>query len=454
MDGPRIDGQRIRQELINMSNATEFPERWSREQIVAHQERRLQSLLEHVVPNNQFWQQKFADAGLAVSDIGSIGDLSKLPLTSKSDLVEDQNQQPPYGTNLTFSRNLYSRLHQTSGTSTGQPMRWLDTPESWEWWMQCWAQIFRLVSLTADDRLCFPFSFGPFIGFWAAFEGANRLGNLCLSGGGMYSKARLRLIEDNEATFICCTPTYALRLAEVAAADGIELSNSSVRGLIVAGEPGGSIPAIRQRIEELWGARVFDHWGMTEIGPLAVESVASPGSLYVLESECIAEIIDPSTLEPVTAGDQGELTLTNLGRVGSPLIRYRTGDLVQADTSASPDGIELLRLKGGVLGRADDMMTIRGNNVFPSSIEAIIREFKNVVEFRIDVSAQRAMQTVAIQIEPDSATYSLGSEATDALSEQVREEIKGRLNFQADISTVAPETLPRFELKGRRFHRS
>ena len=436
-----------------MSDAIEFPERSSREQIVARQERRLQALLDEVVTKNQFWRDKFAKAGIKASDIRTIDELSKLPLTSKSDLVEDQHLAPPYGTNLTYSRNQYSRLHQTSGTTTGQPMRWLDTPDSWNWWMQCWAQIYRLVGLTAEDRLCFPFSFGPFIGFWAAFEGANQLGNLCLAGGGMNSQARLRLIADNEATFICCTPTYALRLAEVAAADRIDLSKSSVRGLLVAGEPGGSITAIRQRIEQLWGARVFDHWGMTEIGPLAVESVDSKESLYVLETECIAEIIDPVTLKPVAPGEQGELVLTNLGRIGSPLIRYRTGDLVEADTSESPDGIEMLRLKGGVLGRADDMITIRGNNVFPSSIEAIIREFENVVEFRIEVSTDRAMQSVSIQIEPDAAAFERGSDAIDTLAQQVREEIKGRLNFQADVTTVESETLPRFELKGRRFHR-
>ncbi|MBM80511.1 MAG: CoF synthetase [Planctomycetaceae bacterium] len=433
-----------------MSEVETHPERLDRAALEALQTRRLRSLLNSIVPQNEFWKAKLDEAGIESDSISSLADLHKLPFTTKADLVADQTAHPPYGTNLTFEPLNYSRLHQTSGTTTGQPMRWLDTSDSWEWWMQCWAQIYRLVGLTTEDRLCFPFSFGPFIGFWAAFEGANRLRNLCLAGGGMSSQARLKLIADNDATFLCCTPTYALRLAEVAADDDIDLSQSSVRGLIVAGEPGGSIPAIRNRIETEWGARVFDHWGMTEIGPLAVESVGSPCSLSILESECIAEVLDPSTLEPVEPGQQGELVLTNLGRVGSPLIRYRTGDLVQVDTDPHPDGLALTRLKGGVLGRSDDMITIRGNNVFPSSIEAIIREFNSIVEFRIEVSTERAMQNVAIQIEPVESSWQQGSQE---LVDDLALTIKSRLNFNAKIEAVSPGTLPRFELKGKRFFR-
>jgi phenylacetate-CoA ligase len=341
-------------------------------------------------------------------------------------------------------------MHQTSGT-TGSPMRWLDTPISWNWFMECWEQIYRIVGLTKEDRLAFPFSFGPFIGFWAAFEGADRLGNLCLPGGGMSSQARLKLIADNQATVVCCTPTYALRLAETAAEEEIDLAAGSVRSLIVAGEPGGSIPAMRNRIESAWGARLFDHWGMTEIGSLAVECVDNPGGLHLLETECIAEILDPNSSDPVEPGNVGELVITNLGRVGSPLIRYRTGDLVRADTKRCPCGRELLRLEGGILGRYDDMVTIRGNNVYPSSLEAILREFDKIVEYRITVQTVRSMQHLKIEIEPTPHTES--QHETGTLLETVQSAIKDRLNFQADVEAVSPGTLPRFELKGRRFFR-
>jgi phenylacetate-CoA ligase len=259
------------------------------------------------------------------------------------------------------------------------------------------------------------------------------------------SESRLRMIEDNRATLICCTPTYAMRLAEVAVDKGFDIANGPIRGLIVAGEPGGSIPSIRQRIEKAWGARVFDHWGMTEIGSLAVEQEDRPSDLVVLETECIAEIVDPSTLDPVASGEIGELLITNLGRVGSPLIRYRTGDRVLA--IPNPDNA-LLLLQGGILGRADEMVTIRGNNVYPSSVEAILREFDDVAEFQMEVFTERAMQQLAIQVEPVTDCQDV-----DRLASRIVAVVRERLNFQPSVQLVDVGSLPRFELKGRRFHR-
>jgi len=440
-----------------MDQLSETPENLDRASLEERQLASLRALLKSVMRSNGFWQERLANSGLTEGDdagFRSLVDLQAFPVTTKADLVQDQNAQPPYGTNLTFGRNDYSRLHQTSGTTTGTPMRWLDTPDSWQWFLDSWAQIFRMVGLTPEDRLCFPFSFGPFIGFWAAFEGANRLGNLCLAGGGMSSQQRLSLIADNQATVLCCTPTYALRLAEVAAEQGTDLSAGSVRMLIVAGEPGGSIPSIRSRIESAWGARVIDHWGMTEIGALGVECAENPGGLHILESECIAEIVDPETLEPAAVDAhgvrRGELVITNLGRPGSPLIRYRTGDLVESDPAPCACGRTLLRLKGGILGRADDMITIRGNNVFPSSVEAILREFDQLVEFRIEVRTERSMHQILLQLEPQPDMSE--TEASD-LASRVKSTIKDRLNFHPEVQLVEPNGLPRFELKGRRFFR-
>jgi phenylacetate-CoA ligase len=430
-------------------------ENLTRSEIEARQLERLNQLLSEVSRSNSFWQTRLGESSIDTSLIGkfsSLDELSQLPLTRKSHLVTDQAAHPPYGSNLTYELTGYSRLHQTSGTTTGQPMRWLDTPASWQWFLDCWSQLFRIVGLTHDDRLAFPFSFGPFIGFWAGFEGASQLGNLCLAGGGMSSQARLKLIADNQATVVCCTPTYALRLAEVAAQDGIDLAAGSVRMLIVAGEPGGSVPAIRERIEAAWGARVFDHWGMTELGALAMECVENPGGLHMLETECIVEILDPEsgvTANPDETGvRRGELVVTNLGRAGSPLIRYATGDLVQTDPDSCPCGRELLRLRGGILGRADDMITIRGNNVFPSTIEAILRQFDQVAEFQIEVHTDRSMPHLLIRIEPQPG---LVRGEKDALVTAVGEAIKDRLNFHAEIVAVEENSLPRFELKGRRF---
>jgi phenylacetate-CoA ligase len=419
---------------------------WRRSELDTWQGIRLADLLHTIVPANPFWTRKFAQAGIDPRSIRSRADLDLLPFTTKAELAEDQLVSPPYGTNLTFPVTEYCRLHQTSGTTTGRPLRWLDTPASWNWMLDCWTTIYQLLGLRRDDRLCFPFSFGPFLGFWAGFEGAARQGNLCLAAGGMSSEARLKLIMENQVTWLGCTPTYALRLAEVAAAQGINLASSRVRAILVAGEPGGSIPSVRAKISDAWRARVFDHWGMTEIGPLATECEDDPDCLTVNESACIPEIIDPETGNVVTHG-KGELVITNLGRTGSPLFRYRTGDLVEAEQSPHPSGREWLRLKGGILGRTDDMLVIRGNNVFPSSIEAIIREFATVAEFRIVVTRHREMNHIRLEIEPKSESDA------DTLAETIAATIKQRLQFQAEVVLVPTSTLPRFEMKAKRLVR-
>lgn len=408
---------------------------------------RLRRLVEEILPRHRFYADKFAQAGVAREDVRSIEDLARLPFTTKAELCAEQQAHPPYGRLLTYPIDSYSRQHQTSGT-TGQPLRWLDTPSSWNWLLTCKEELFQIAGLRTGDRLFFPFSFGPFLGFWTAFEAAWRLGYLVLPGGGMNSAARLRFMLDNRATVVFCTPTYALRLAEVAGQEGIDLAKSPVRALVVAGEPGGSIGATRRRIESAWGARVIDHYGLTEIGPAAIECPENPSGLHVLESHYIAEVIEPATQEPVSPGEMGELVLTNLGRLGSPLIRYRTGDLVRVDPGACPCGRTLLRLEGGVLGRCDDMIHLRGNNVYPGALESVIRRFPEVVEYRVEVDHTGAMPVLRIEIEPTSAK---GTELAQAVEHAIGKE----LLFHAEVKAVAPGSLPRFELKARRvFHKT
>ncbi|MBI3409641.1 MAG: AMP-binding protein, partial [Planctomycetes bacterium] len=266
-------------------------------------------MLDAILPANPFVARKFVEAGLKRSDIREPSDLARVSFTTKAELSADQEKHPPYGTALTFPRERYSRLHQTSGTH-GSPLRWIDTPESWNWMLDNWTQMFEIAGVGARDRLFFAFSFGPFLGFWTAFEAASRLGCLCIPAGGLSSLARLRMLIENQATVLLCTPTYALHLARVAqenAARGFALEK-----IIVAGEPGGSIPATRARIELAWNARVFDHYGMTEIGPAAIECPENPAGLHILEADFIAEIVDPASGVASPPGQVGELVLTNL----------------------------------------------------------------------------------------------------------------------------------------------
>lgn len=409
---------------------------------------RLRRMLAEILPGNRFYARKLAAAGISVSDLKSADDIARLPFTNKNELAEDQAAHPPYGTALSYPVERYSRLHQTSGTSTGRPLRWLDTPQSWEAVLNCWQVSFPFMGLTPSDRVFFPFSFGPFIGFWSAFEAASRFGALVVPGGGMTSTARLRFLVEQEATVVFATPTYALHLAELAAKEQIDLASSSVRMVVVAGEPGGNIPATRKRIEQVWGARVFDHYGMTEIGPVAVEAENTPGEMYLLESEYLAEILEPGENRAVAPGEFGELVLTNLSRTGAPLIRYRTGDLVRIATDADPAARTWRRLAGGILGRADDMIHVRGNNLYPSAIEAIIRRFPEVAEYRIHVDHSGPLADLRIEVE--AADGCDGTEVADTVARAVRDE----LLFRVEVACAPHGTLPRFELKARRIVKS
>jgi phenylacetate-CoA ligase len=212
----------------------------------------------------------------------------------------------------------------------------------------------------------------------------------------------------------------------------------------VAGEPGGSVPAIRERIESAWGARVYDHSGMTEAGPLAIECNGQRGGLHLLETECIAEVIDPATGLPQRDGEVGELVLTNLGRWGSPLLRYRTGDLVRLDPEPCPCGRIERRLKDGILGRTDDMIHVRGNNVYPSAVEALIRQVAEVAEYRVEVDSSGPSPSLSVEVEPVPAAVAA------AVVERVDKVIRDALLFRARVVAVAPGSLPRFEMKARR----
>src|SRR5438309_817949 len=229
----------------------------NRSAIAAGQLEQLRSLLAELFPGNKFYTRKLNGAGITF-DVASLGDFSaRFPFTTKAELSDDQLATPPFGTNLTYPLNRSTRFHQTSGTS-GAPLRWLDTPESWDGVLESWTEIFHAAGVTASDRVFFAFSFGPFLGFWLAFESAQKLGCLCIPGGGMSSESRVKAILDCGATVICCTPTYAIRLGEVASLASKAAGASRVKTIIVAGEAGGSIPATRKRIEELWpSARVF-----------------------------------------------------------------------------------------------------------------------------------------------------------------------------------------------------
>ena len=403
-------------------------------------------LVQRIHGRNAFYTRKLAAAGIDPHALALPEDLARLPITTKAELVADQEATPPWGTALSEPVEHYTRYCQTSST-TGKPMRWLDTSESWQWMLECWKLVYRAGGIGPGDRVFFPFSFGPFLGFWAGFEAAWQMGLHAVPGGGMSSQMRLGLIDAIAPTVICSTPTYALRLAEVAAArDGARpLAEGSVRLMVVAGEPGGSIPSTRGRIEQAWGARVLDHHGLTEVGPVSFECLEAPGYLHVNESAFICEVLDPVSGDDVGDGGTGEIVITNLGRTASPVIRYRTGDIAVKDLAPCPCGRTWMRLRGGILARADDMINVRGVNVYPASIEAVVRQFPAVAEFRSIVARTGALRALRVEVELADAV----SEAD--VTGQVAAALRQALGLTVAVRPVAAGTLPRFEMKASRF---
>jgi phenylacetate-CoA ligase len=392
---------------------------------------RLNDLLASILPSNVFYLKKL---GVLCPPI-SWDDFEALPFTTKAELVADQKSSPPLGTIATYPLDHYVTFHQTSGT-TGRPLAILDTDESWRWWTECWQYVYNAAGVTARDRIFFAFSFGPFIGFWSAQAAARELGAMSIPGGGMDSRARLELLKRTNATVLLCTPTYALHLAEVAAGEGVVLRDTAIRLTIHAGEPGASIPSVRSRIETAWGARAFDHAGGTEIGAWGFSCEYQ--HLHVNEAEFIAEVLDPHRERRCDEGERGELVITNLGRKGWPVIRYRTGDVVTVGRRDCACGRTFLTFPGGIVGRTDDLIVLRGINVYPSAIEAIVRGFE-VDEFRMVRTCEGELDQLTVEVE-----------ATAAVADDLASALHRRLAVRIETRTVPAGSLPRWELKARR----
>ena len=407
-------------------------EQLDRNALARHQLDRFNRLLADVLPSNQFYAQKLAGCP---THLENLDQLAALPTTTKDELAAGVCQSRP--TNLTLAPEQYIRYHQTSGTR-GAPMPVFDTADDWRWWIDTWQFVLDSAQVTAADRALLAFSFGPFIGFWSAHDALIDRGAMVISGGGTDTVGRLQRIEATSASVLLCTPSYALHMAEVARERGIDLTKNQVQRIIVAGEPGGSVPATRDRIRTAWDAEVIDHAGASEIGPWGY-AAAEPCGLHVVESEFIAEFLAIDSSQPAAEGELAELVLTTLGRSGAPVIRYRTGDLVRPSwRHRGPNRFVLL--EGGVLGRADDMMIVRGVNIFPSSIEQIVRSFTEVEEYRLTATRVGEMDRLVLEVEDRQQQ-----------PRRIAEELNRQLNLKIEVRTVAIGSLPRFEGKARRF---
>jgi phenylacetate-CoA ligase len=394
---------------------------------------RAAELLELVLERNPFQRARAEALG-----IGGEVRLGDLPPLTKLELVDDQESNPPFGTNLTYSLDRYTQLHQTSGT-TGRPLRVLDTADDWAWWRARFAHHLSIAEVGPGDRVALAYSFGPHVQFWAAKEGLQQAGAMGVGLGGMTSVQRLQTIAEIEASAVWCTPTYALRLLEVAVEQRLESALESVRVVLCTGEPGGSLPAVRSRVEEGFGARCIDHAGLTEAGPFGHPCPDGHG-LHVDEDEFVVEILDED-LQSAAPGERGELVITPLHRTGFPVLRYRTGDVVVNSDERCPAGHEGRWLPGGIVGRADDMVVIRGMNVYPSAIEEAVRNVEGSGEFRITFYSERSgMDEIKLEVELDDGGG----------ARRLQEIMRQQLGLRVRVVPVTPGVLPREDLKSRR----
>jgi phenylacetate-CoA ligase len=434
-----------------MANRQQRRAEWrlGRAALEALQLARLNGLLAEVAPRSGLYLSKL---GAAPPRLASLAELRELPLTTKEDLVEAAAE----GAWRTAADSAYVRYHQTSGTH-GRPLPVLDTARDWRWWCDTWQHVLDAALVEPGEAAMLAFSFGPFIGFWSAFEALVERGVLVLPGGGMNGVQRLDLIQRQAPSLLFCTPTYALHLAEEARSHGVDPANLSVRRIVVAGEPGGSVAATRARIGRAWAAEVIDHAGATEVGPwgfgdsllegFAVDGPPRDGEpasdlppgLRVIESEFIAEFLSVETGRPAGEGELSHLVVTPLGRLGSPVVRYRTGDLVRPRWTGL-GGCCFVRLEGGVLGRADDMTVVRGVNVFPSAIDEVLHGFPEVVEYRTTVARRGEMDELVVEVEDRLAAPA-----------RIADELRVRLGLRVDVRLAPAMSLPRSEGKSRRF---
>jgi phenylacetate-CoA ligase len=388
--------------------------------------------------------------GVDPDRLQSLSDLRGLPMLTREDWMNSQAEHPPYGELPAIGGEGAIRIHTTSGTTGRMPLRALDSRKDWAWIAEMWAYGIWGCGIRPEDTAYIAFGYGSFIGFWGLHYAMEKMGVLNVPGGAQPTDARVRQIIDFGATVVASTPTYALRLAQEASVLGIDLPASGVERLILSGEPAGSIPQTKALIEEQWGAKAYDTAGMTEIGTIMVfECDHQPGGTHIIEDHVIEEVIDPVTLEPVAYGERGERVVTSFGRGAIPLIRYRTGDLVcKVPASRCTCGRGFDIYEGGILGRVDDMKIIRGTNVYPRAIEAIVREFSEVDEFQTVITREgvRDEITLRVELKPD-----WNADGWDGLSEDLRKRLAlshEGLNFRIERADAGE--LPRFELKAKR----
>lgn len=436
--------------------ATESPywnpktETLDRARIEALQLAKLRRQCEWAAVRSPWYRRRFAAEAFDPAQLRTLDDLRRIPVLTRDEWMASQEAAPPYGEIPVIGGEGAIRVHTTSGTTGRGPLRALDSRKDWAWIAEMWCYGIWGCGVRPADTAYIAFGYGSFIGFWGLHYAMEKVGVLNVPGGAQTTESRVLQILDFGATVIAATPTYAIRLAQEASRLGVDLPGSTVSRLILSGEAAGSIPQTKALIEELWGAKAYDTAGMTEIGTIMVfECADQPGGTHIIEDHVLEEVLDPHSLEPVAYGERGERVVTSFGRGSTPLLRYRTGDLVcrvPASTCSCGRGFDIY--EGGILGRVDDMKVIRGTNVYPRAIEAIVREYPEVQEFQTVITHEGIRDEIKLRLEMKPDWPLDGWEALrESLHRRLGHAHEG-LNFQ--VERAGEGELPRFELKAKR----
>jgi phenylacetate-CoA ligase len=420
-----------------------------REQLQALQLAKLQRMTQWAYARSPFHQRRFDAAGVHPDQIKTLDDLRRIPFMTREEWMESQVEQPLFGALPTTGHENAIRYHLTSGTSGRVPIRVLDGMKDWEWIAEMWSYGFWGFGVRPEDVVYFAFGYGSFIGFWGAHYCCEKLGSLVIPGGAQTTEARVRQIVEMGVTTVCSTPTYALRLWQEAQELGIDLAQSKVNKIILSGEPSGSIPAVKRQLEEAWGAKCGDTAGMTELGTIMIfECSHQPGGTHIIEDHFIEEVVNPETGEPVPYGELGERVVTSFGRGFIPVLRYRTKDMVlKVPYSTCDCGRTGDIYQGGIRGRWDDMKLVRGTNVYPRAVEAIIREHDAIDEFQIYLWRNDIRDEITIKVEMKPGREGEWPALSEELSHELSSSHEG-LRFIIEL--MQPGALPRFELKAKR----
>ena len=410
---------------------------------------KLRRLVEWAHARSPFYRRSFAAAGFSPDDLRGWDDVRRIPYLTRDEWMASQEAHPPYGELPTAGPEAAIRMHTTSGTSGRTPLRALDSRKDWAWSAEMWCYGLWSMGVRPHDVGYLAFGYGTFIGFWGLHNGLEKIGALTLPGGAQTTAQRVKQIVDFGVTVVATTPTYAFRMAQEARDLGLDLPSSTVRTLVLSGEPAGSIAETKQLIEAAWGAKAYDTAGMTEISTIFMfEPAEQPGGCHIIEDHFIEEVIDPVTLEELPYGERGERVTTSFGRGIIPLIRYRTADaVVKVPHTVAANGRTFDLYEGGVLGRVDDMKLVRGTNVYPGAVEAIVRGFP-IEEFQIRIERVDIRDEIFLLVEPsgDPADGEWSAMA-ELMTTELADAHEG-LRFIVQRADVG--SLPRFELKAKR----